>query len=372
MPLKTFPHRPELEGLRAVAILSVLAHHSLNRFAPGGFLGVDVFFVLSGYLITGILQAELGRTGDVSLRYFYLRRLLRLGPSLVLVVGVYLAVASVLPRIDEVRSRGTAAALVLGYLANWVTAFGHFPLGALEHAWSLANEEQFYLLWPPLLWGLARAGLSRRAQVSLVLGMAAASTVWRLLLQAHGASAERVYYGFDTRLEGLLFGCALALVGTATLSARGTQAMRWVGHLGGVALVGVFLRGNPRSDFMRGPGFGLVALAAAAFLGGLLNAPETSPLRRLLSTRGMRYVGRISYALYLWHQPVNFVVRAYPGLSSAVALGLRGGGALALAALTHALLEVPLERFRRGLRPPPSAQREVASTLTAMASPPSS
>jgi peptidoglycan/LPS O-acetylase OafA/YrhL len=225
-------HRPALDGLRGIAILSVLGSHVSPSIVVGGGAGVDLFFVLSGFLITCLLVAEWDRNERISLSKFYARRALRLFPALfVYLVGCYVLAAIFqqgAPR--EATQKGVFYALF--YVANWARV-NHVSLGLAETTWSLSIEEQFYIFWPLLLI-LGLKYLSRRTLVKVVLALVAVVTLHRLGLAMRGADYARVYNGSDTRADGLLMGCALAMF----VSWRGVPRGRWVQVVG--ALSGLF------------------------------------------------------------------------------------------------------------------------------------
>jgi peptidoglycan/LPS O-acetylase OafA/YrhL len=279
-------HRPELDGLRGIAILIVLgAHTGVPGFADGGGgAGVTLFFVLSGYLITSLLLAEKARTGRVDLRAFYIRRALRLFPALaaVLVVVAILAVAGLMPQ--AAREGVDYRVVVLGvifYAVNWVAVAGQ-SIGMLGHAWSLAVEEQFYILWPTLLLFGLRFGRTRLVLVILLLAFL--DTPYRLLLDLNGGFMH-VFVGTDSRGDALLLGCVLALLET-----RWHVAVGWAGLLG-LALVAALWPGDP------GLGLQIMFIPAAAIVSTLAVAGCPT----ILAWRPLAFVGKISYGLYLWH-----------------------------------------------------------------------
>ncbi len=209
------PYRPGLDGLRALAVAGVVLYHAGVSWMPGGFLGVDVFFVLSGYLITSLLLAERRRKGRVGFKAFWARRARRLLPAVLLVVFVCLLAASTIARDDLARTRGDALASLV-YLTNWhliaashsyFNAFGRPSL--LQHLWSLAVEEQFYLCWPLVLMGSLKL-LGRRYTVVLTVLLVLASTALMWGLYDPNQDPSRVYYGTDTRAATLLVGALLA------------------------------------------------------------------------------------------------------------------------------------------------------------------
>src|ERR687890_608892 len=214
-------YSPGLDGLRALAVIAVLLYHAGLPFLPGGFLGVEVFFVVSGYLITALLLAEWRKSGRVSLKDFWLRRARRLLPALYVLLGGTLAYSvGFLP--GEVAGLRADAIAALGYVTNWFLILGqesYFEAvgrpSLLQHLWSLAVEGQFYLIWPIVLavgLGVGTARRRHRLVLSLVLFGALASAVTMALLYVPGVDPSRIYYGTDTRATGLLCGAALAFL----------------------------------------------------------------------------------------------------------------------------------------------------------------
>jgi peptidoglycan/LPS O-acetylase OafA/YrhL/Flp pilus assembly protein TadD len=343
-------YRPSLDGLRAIAILMVIAYH--DYALRGGFLGVDVFFVLSGFLITSILLREWATSGSIQLPRFYLRRFLRLAPALCLFVFVVWAVTHwIQPGLSGLLS-GRWAVLALLYISNVAIAFGReYPLGEVSICWSLALEEQFYLLWPLSLRTLLRRRLSRNA-IALILAafVAGALGLRYLLLASHPGDPGlwlRVYFGPDTRGDGLLMGCMLALLFRHPPSGRLASAT----VLGGAAGAGVlaylaFTRDI--ADFVAHPLLFSVSAAAAVLV--ILGALTPGLLKRALELPLLVWVGQLSYSLYLWHSvSISILVREGPMRQHALMFGL--------AAASHYLLERPVldlnRRFGALRRPHP-------------------
>ncbi|MGE3620851.1 MAG: acyltransferase family protein [Acidimicrobiia bacterium] len=366
-------HLRSLDGLRGAAVVLVVAHH-LGRF-PGGFLAVDVFFVLSGFLITGLLLVELEGTGSVGLRAFWGRRIRRLVPGLVVLLGalaLWGAVAGPVPS-GEVMRRDLLAALT--YTTNWVQIVvgGRYweamgPPSPLRHAWSLALEEQLYLAWPLLVAAAARlAPRRRRLAVGVVAAALAAGSV--VALAALGDQVDRAYYGTDTRAVAPLAGALVAVLAARPAGAvdpavgvrrRGVAhtggsgpASRWaprrpalVGGVAVAALGAAMLAARGSSPWLYRWGFPAVALAAAALVWSL-SVDERHPVARALSVRPLRHLGRISYASYLWHWPV--IVALTPertGLHGVVLDLVRVAATLALAEVSTRVVEEPV-RARR-------------------------
>jgi peptidoglycan/LPS O-acetylase OafA/YrhL len=325
-------HRPALDGLRGVAILLVLVCHVLDPLRPGAFhtvgaAGVTVFFTLSGFLITSLLLEEVGtRRRRVDLRRFYINRALRLIPALIAAVVVLVAISS----------------LATGYVpnpwptllygANWVEAFG----GTLPYfgpTWSLSIEEQFYFLWPLLL--IASSRWTRGPLVVAGAGIAA-STVLRFALYDGGAGSLRVYYGTDTQASTLLVGCVLAMwVHHGLREPTGT----WVVPAGLVGLSSLVLVHAYAVGDLWVPT--LVPLVAAAMIWEAAHRP-----RGPLMASALRYVGRRSYAIYLWHVGLLWLVALAAGgaslLTGLVGLGLT----LVVAEASWQLVERPFMRLK--------------------------
>jgi peptidoglycan/LPS O-acetylase OafA/YrhL len=279
-------HRPELDGLRGIAILVVLAAHTGVPFFSdgGGGAGVTLFFVLSGYLITSLLLAEKARYGRVDLRAFYVRRALRLFPALaaVLIVVALLALTGTMPReAQEGVDYRIVLAGVVAYVVNWVAVAGQ-SIGLLGHTWSLAVEEQFYILWPTLL--LVGLKLGRKWLAPILILLIFLDIPYRVLLDLNGGFMH-VFVGTDTRGDALLFGCVLAILET-----RWHVAAGWAGVAGVLALALVW-PGDP------GLGAQILFIPAAAIAGTLAVAGCPT----ILAWRPLAFIGKISYGLYLWH-----------------------------------------------------------------------
>ncbi|MGH2902087.1 MAG: acyltransferase family protein [Solirubrobacteraceae bacterium] len=346
------PYRPGLDGLRALAVAGVVLYHAGVSWMPGGFLGVDVFFVLSGYLITSLLLAERRRTGSVGFGAFWLRRARRLLPAVLLVVVVCLLAASTIARDDLARTRGDAISSLV-YLTNWhlvaashsyFNTFGRPSL--LLHLWSLAVEEQFYLFWPLiLLAGLKLLG--RRGTVLLTIALALASTVLMWDLYNPNQDPSRVYYGTDTRAATLLVGALLAFAWPLggfrdEVSRRAARLLDGVGALALLGVLAFFVRVQDYDPWLYRGGFLLVALCTAVLIAVVVH--PASLLGRALGTRTLRWIGVRSYGIYLWHWPVMMLTR--PGIDvpwrGTFVILAQIAVTVVLAALSYRYVEMPV------------------------------
>jgi peptidoglycan/LPS O-acetylase OafA/YrhL len=326
-------YNPALDGLRAVAILLVILTHSFHYVFPAGWIGVDVFFVLSGFLITTILRREHRETGAISMLSFYRRRALRLGPAFVVLIAFQLTHAVFSPHNSVEILEATA--ISAAYMENLNSVFHFGPWDLVGHTWSLATEEQFYLLWPfalPLV-------LTRRPLIWM-LSATAAMVAWSSWLLTHGAALTHIEYGPDARPVGLLLGCALAFLparlwpcipaatpfalvaGFLVIGAVGTEQLSW------------FIVIAPVTTSLA-----TVVLIMAAQSGGRFAAA--------LSWAPLIYVGKVSYGLYLYSLPIcAFGAAQHVNPFALIA------ASFAAAALSYEFIEKPFLRLkdRRGAR----------------------
>jgi peptidoglycan/LPS O-acetylase OafA/YrhL len=348
---------PGIDGLRAIAVVAVLLYHADVSWIPGGFLGVDVFFVISGYLITMLLLEEHRRTGAIGIRGFYTRRARRLLPALFVLLLTVCVVAALFYRKEmaDLRAQVVAAAT---YCTNWylIASGGSYfeelgrPL-ALRHLWSLAVEEQFYLLWPLAMVLLLRHFRGRLGHLAMAISaVTVASAIWMGVLYRPGVDPSRLYYGSDTRLSTLLVGALLALFWRPAAIAHG--GVRRHGRLfdlvGLAALAGIglfFLQAHETSGALYRGGFLALAVVSA-----LVVAAATHPgtaTGKALGVGLLTWIGVRSYALYLWHWPVFVVTR--PGVDVPLRgwplLALRLGVTVALADLSYRLVETPVRQM---------------------------
>jgi peptidoglycan/LPS O-acetylase OafA/YrhL len=345
-----------LDGLRAVAVIGVLAYHAGVAGVGGGLLGVDVFFVLSGFLITTLLVAERQRRGSISLSRFWCRRARRLLPALLIMLTL-VAWCGRWFGVDSLSQlRGDALSTLL-YVANWhyvlanQSYFVHFGAPSpLLHTWSLAVEEQFYLVWPLVAvlalrrWGGRGLAAVAGSGVVVSAGLTAA-------LYAAGTNVSRLYYGTDTRAQELMVGCLLALVvprmrARVTASAPARRALAGAGLAGAGVLAWALHAVGGQGSFLYDGGFLVVALATAAVVAVAACRPD-GPGARALAVPPLRYIGRISYGLYVYHWPLFLILdHAHTGLVGVPLLAVRLVVTLVVAALSFHLVEEPIRSGR--------------------------
>jgi peptidoglycan/LPS O-acetylase OafA/YrhL/lysophospholipase L1-like esterase len=369
---------PALDGLRAVAVFAVIAYHLDFGWAQGGYLGVDLFFVLSGYLITSLLVGEWGRSGGIGLRSFWARRARRLLPAVVLlllVLALYAGLGG--PGLDRSTLRPDALT-TLFYSANWHQVFTHQSYFAqfssaspLRHTWSLAIEEQFYLLWPLALMALlVLARGSRRLALVATGVLAAGSAALMAVLYHPGIDPSRVYYGTDTRAFELLVGAGLAILlarrpplhrraGRGALQGAGLVSM-------GLLIYGFVAIGGPPGWLYQGGLLGATVLVGVVIASVI--QPRRGPLGAVLSVPPLRWLGVISYGLYLWHWPVLVLAtESTTGVSGYPLKALQVGLTVALATASYYVVERPIRRARfSGWRRRSVAPIGVAATAVAL------
>lgn len=368
-PPERFPFLPGLDGLRAVAIIAVLLYGAEFTWAQGGFLGVDVFFVISGYLITSLLLVEWLRTDTIDLKAFWSRRARRLLPAVFLLFGV-VAIGSVLFLRDTLYRLGGDILAASTYILNWFfifrqesyfESFGRPAL--LKHLWSLSVEEQFYVLWPILfsvglvvIGGRTRQTAIRRFRLLVAAG-AVGSTVLMALLYTPFEDPSRVFYGTDTRASGLLIGVALALWWMpwrlpTVVSARYRAGLRFAGFGALFLLVAILSGLNEFSPWLYRGGFTVTSLLTATVIAVI--AHPAGGFGTLFTNRTMKWIGVRSYGIYLWYWPVYMITR--PGLDvgtgQTTTFLIRIALTLGIAGLSFRFVEEPIRRigYRRWMR----------------------
>jgi peptidoglycan/LPS O-acetylase OafA/YrhL len=336
--------RGDIEGLRAIAILLVVAAHARVPWLAGGFVGVDVFFVLSGFLITGLLVREVTESGRIDFSAFYVRRLRRLMPAMLFMLLVVCAVASRVLAPSQAVEQASAAAMAAVWLSNFYFALGkldYFSAGAdanlFLHTWSLGVEEQFYLVWPVLMLGiwvlLRRFGVAFARCWKVVLLAVACASLVASLIWTPSAPALAFYMmpmrAWEFSLGGLLWALPVAR--------SGRRALGWLGL---VVVAGAALWFDGAEPY---PGWRAVvpALGAALVIYAGMGGQDVSP-NRLLTLHPLQWLGRISYAWYLWHWPVLLLGRLVLGQDSAPLRAAEVAISLLLAWLSYRCVELPL------------------------------
>lgn len=360
-PLKgTSRYMAGIDGLRAIAVLAVIVYHLNFNWAPGGLLGVGIFFVLSGYLITDLLIAQWSRLGRLDMKDFWLRRARRLLPALLLLLVFTMVWVTFFKPEHLPAMKGDVPAALL-YVSNWwlifqdVSYFEKFgPPSPFGHLWSLAVEEQFYLVWPLLL-ALGLRFVKRRGPlVAMTLTVSALSAVLMVLLYEPGADPSRVYYGTDTRVFALLIGAALAMVWPSRklsedISRRARTLLDFSGVAGLAVLLFAIWKTNQYDDFLYQGGLVFFSIVCAVVVAVL--AHPASRFARWMGCKPLKWLGVRSYGIYLWHYPV--IVLTSPGSEQADEFAipraiLQVAACIVLAALSWKYVEEPIRHGALG------------------------
>ncbi|MWV42945.1 acyltransferase family protein [Paenibacillus sp. HJL G12] len=371
-------YMPGLDGLRALSVIAVIAYHLNMKWAQGGLIGVGIFFVISGYLITDQIIQEWKRHQSLNLVDFWIRRARRLLPGM---LAMMLFVALWLLCTDSGRLLSLKGAFLssLFYVNNWwlifhqVSYFESFgPPSPIGHLWSLSIEEQFYVVWPiALVIGLQTT--QQRGKLSLlILTLACVSAIAMAMGYVPGTDPSRVYYGTDTRMFALLIGAALAVLCPSrkmndNVAAGSRVLLDLVGSLGLTILIFLIYRTNEYDDFLYRYGFLFIALITAAVIAVL--AHPASLIGKIMGCKPLRWIGVRSYSLYIWHYPV--IVLSSPAVNtSGTSIGrtlLQLAASLMLAALSYRYIEEPLRRggFRRNRKTEFQSRRRLRPLLMA-------
>jgi peptidoglycan/LPS O-acetylase OafA/YrhL len=349
-------HRPALDGLRGLAVAGVLLYH--GGHLSGGFLGVDLFFVLSGYLITALLLVEARDRKHINLGQFWLRRARRLLPAIfavLLAIALYSRIVADPTQWTAIRGDGLAT---LFYVANWHTIFGGMAYGAdvaarspLEHTWSLAIEEQFYVIWPLVVAGVLAIRRTPGAVLWAAAAVTAVGTAMLIGLSLAGVSQNTLYLGTHTRMPAIGIGAMVAAYEASRPQGLSIKVRRWI-ELAGPAVLVMLLVGWTQFDlhdqFLYRGGLTLSGVLVGLLIWGVIQ-PDDTTLGRVLSVRPLCALGLISYGLYLWHWPIFLLLdEARTGISGWPLFVLRVAVSLAIAWVSYRFLEQPIRRSSWG------------------------
>lgn len=334
-----------LDGLRAIAILIVLFAHADAPFPRSGGVGVDIFFVLSGFLITRLLCEESVKYGRIHVGYFYMRRILRLTPCLLLTTLLFAIVFH-----QQLVISLQDIAIALTYTANWARAIYDIDLNSFNHYWSLAIEEQFYLVWPLVITLLAKWNTTDVAKAKLLLVLAILLAVYRAVM-VDTYSASRIYFALDTHMDGLVIGAALAYYIRAL---EGGEIVRAVGRLFSWIIVPVAMMGllgmmvliTWKSPWMGYLGYFFAAVVSALVIADLLISNH-SLLRPFLSHTGLVQLGKISYGVYLLHYPIFKLIDIYFALEGSLSILIKISSGIVAAIISYYLMEVHFLRMKK-------------------------
>lgn len=341
---------PALNGIRGLGALCILIGHARMQWIPGGFLIVDIFFVLSGFLITALLLQERARTGTVSFVEFYRRRAARLLPALLLACGLFIIALTIRDGLSGLNKATQESLLALTYVSNWARAFDWNAPYYLGHTWSLSIEEQFYLLWPAGLLFMLRYPRINPWIVAILIALG--SALWRAYLAQNGASADRLYNGLDTRLDGLMIGSALGILWARGHISRLYECLPEIGWQIVAALaLGVMiwfiasmqLWVDPR--LYAGGMLHVYQWATALFLVGILGS-SYGICQRIFTSRPALWLGSISYGAYIWHFPIYRMMQD-AGMEPVQVLFYGAGLTLVVSQLSWTYLESPIIQWVR-------------------------
>lgn len=330
-------YNPAFDGVRALSILAVVSFHCEAPWGDGGFVGVDMFFVLSGYLITTLLMEE-HRHGGIAIGAFYARRALRLYPTLLLLIATYVVLVPILRPADD---RWLAAAAAGFYVMDYALAFWHISW-TIGHTWSLGVEEKFYLLWPLLLPALLRT----RRPIAWLLAAFILVTAWRYA-SVFTWNWSQAYFSFDTRMSGILLGTIGALVRPKVSTPIAIVACTALLF----CVTAPFMPSLPWRLTSEAVTLEITLAEIASF--ALICYLAEHGNRRFFSSRTMTYVGRLSYGIYVWHFPFVLVLRDDHAQPWWVTLPATLVFSFTAAAICLHLVDDPLKRWRKHARPLP-------------------
>lgn len=299
---------PELDGIRGISIAVVMIYHAGIPFFPGGFIGVDVFFVLSGYLITTILMRQYDKAHKIDFKRFYINRVLRLAPALIILLSISTVICWMFLEWKYTKYHIEDSIISLLYMSNWARALNIHPPYFLGHTWSLSIEEQFYIIWPPMLYVFLRFIKSKKHIVIFVAFLCMVTCIYRIWLTHKGYSPIRMSNGLDTRADALLLGCLIGIyMSDRELQRKYTDyivpQLRWMacGSLAAIFAVCIVM------SFEDAAMYYWCYMAVEVFAAILIMYAVSSKdglLKRILQNRALVFTGSISYGLYLYHYPI--------------------------------------------------------------------
>ncbi|MBU2986874.1 acyltransferase [Saccharophagus degradans] len=346
-------YSPALNGLRGYAILLVIIFHAApHDWLIGGYLGVDVFFTLSGFLITNLLIKECLGKKRINLKNFYLRRCLRLLPALLLVITGFTIFSLIAFDRGAIIRSAIDSVIVLANVANWPRAFGIWRPEWLGNTWSLSIEEQFYLLWPPVLYFLTKRNVQLSTLIKIAIGIAVLAWGWRIYLTGQGADWMRVYNGTDTRIDSLLIGAALGIaVYLASFDGFIRANRKLISYLAVTAsliILGLSTIVSFKSPLLYYFILVIVELCTCVII---LNACYEGPsiIKKALELPILVWLGSISYSLYLWHYPIFRALREMAEFSPLLILIVGTGISVCIAALSYYFVEKPILAYKQKL-----------------------
>jgi peptidoglycan/LPS O-acetylase OafA/YrhL len=370
-------YRPELDGVRAIAVMMVVAVHMMIPGLGGGYVALDVFFVLSGFLITALLLEEWGERGRIAVGRFYLRRALRILPGsmlMLLLVSVY-AVFTLAPEAAlDIRKGALYASL---YIMNWAWAAGWTGLSVVTHTWSLSLEEQFYIVWPLLLVGILSLPGARKWKMWTVGALFLLSIAARIWMTMDIETFFRSKVLLISRSDGLFAGCLIAMLFCWKVIPTGQRVLVAVSRVGSIAGLSylAYIVVRPLHDSVYTPhGITSFTLAAALILIALLCSPS-GRVHRFLGSSPLRWVGRRSYGIYLWHFPMVGLPLgplglppAAPTVADAPELAVRLLLTLIVAGVSYRFVELPALRLRNRWKEGNAVSAEVPAQTVAVSS----
>lgn len=352
--LVQFKHYTCLDGLRGIAVLIVMLFHleylapELNMFVKGGFLGVDIFFVLSGFLITSILIKEQSRTSKINLKNFYLRRFFRLVPAFWVFLSVLYFFGNFFlsPREAEIIYQNNNFGYSFLYLMNWYRAYGGGITGNLNHTWSLAIEEQFYIVWSLVLFLLFAAKRSRKQITAFTIASIVGLVLWRLFRSLNGEETHVLYYSTETRIDALLIGCAAALVyGWKLIPERFYNSSLFQKIAFWAFLTGFLILFSVAHEdiFLFYGVLSIFSMSVAIIIIWLIT--NEGLLKKIVEFSILRWIGQISYGLYLWHYLCyGFAKKSFDNVPMQIMFGL--SLAFVISVASYFLIEKPFLKLK--------------------------